>query len=330
MTRRLSVLAALVLSALSVASGGARVAPRVAAKSSPARESAEGPFVFAYFVRNGEDGLHLAYSEDGLVWEPLAGGRSLLKPTIGRDRLMRDPHVTRGPDGLYRMVWTSSWTEPVVGYAESKDLINWSEQRSIRPVEHEPMARNVWAPETFYDAGKKQYLLFWSTTIPGRFPETDNAGDKGYNHRIYFTTTKDFRSFAPTRLFYEPGFNVIDATVVRDGRRYVMFLKDETRGPVAQKNLRWAESARAEGPYGPASAPITGKYWAEGPTALRVGGRWIVYFDKYTEHRYGAVASEDLLRWEDISERVKFPEGTRHGTALRVPRAVLGKLLALK
>jgi beta-xylosidase len=209
-------------------------------------------------------------------------------------------------------------------------LINWSEQRAITPMAHEPQAKNVWAPELFYDEDAKQYLIFWATTIPGRFPATDDTGDNKYNHRMYVTTTKDFRTFTPARLFYDDGFNVIDATIVKDGRRYVMFLKDETRQPVAKKNLRFAVADKAAGPYGPASEPFTGNYWAEGPSAIKVGKRWVVYFDKYRDKRYGAVASADLKTWEDISDRVKFPAGTRHGTVLRVPRPVLGKLLELK
>ena len=295
----------------------------------PAAKQSEA-YLFAYFTGNGEDGLHLAHSADGLVWTPLNGGKSLLRPAVGRDKLMRDPHIILGRDGLYHMVWTSSWTEPVIGYASSKDLIHWSEQQAITPMKHEPDAKNVWAPELFYDADARQYLLFWATTIPGRFPATDGTGDNKYNHRMYVTTTKDFRSFTPTRLFYDDGFNVIDATLVKDGRRYVLFIKDETRQPVARKNIRYAVGAKAAGPYASASAPITGNYWAEGPSAIKLDGRWVVYFDKYRDKRYGAVASADMKRWEDISDRVQFPAGARHGTVLRVPRALLAKLLELK
>lgn len=51
-------------------------------------------------------------------------------------------------------------------------------------------------------------------TCLGRFRETENSnkGREG-NHRIYGTTTKDFHSFAPTRLLYDGGFNVIDASL---------------------------------------------------------------------------------------------------------------------
>src|SRR5258707_11962513 len=43
----------------------------------------------------------------------------------------------------------------------------------------------------------------------------------------------------------------------------------------------------------------------------------------------GAVASVDWKRWEDISTQLQFPEGARHGTVLRVRRAVLNQLLRL-
>ncbi len=286
-------------------------------------------YLFAYFKGNGESGLHLAHSSDGLVWQPLNQGQPLLRPTVGRDKLMRDPHITLGPDGVFRMVWTASWTEPVIGFATSTDLINWSAQKALSLMAHEPSSRNVWAPESFYDSETGEYLLFWATTIPGRFPTTDNQGDNGLNHRVYLTITRDFQKFTPTRLFYDQGFNVIDATIVKDKGRYLMFLKDETRYPVPRKNIRYAVSWRASGPYGSASPPISGDYWAEGPSAIRVGKRWIVYFDKYREKRYGAVASKDLKQWEDISDQVKFPEGARHGTVLAVSRSVLEKVRLL-
>jgi hypothetical protein len=207
-------------------------------------------------------------------------------------------------------------------------LINWSQQKYIPVMEHEPKARNCWAPEVFYDDATKQYLIFWATTIPGRFPMTEKAGDDGLNHRMYYVTTKDFETFSNTKLFYDRGFNVIDSTIVKNGDKYVMFLKDETRQP-PQKNIRMAFSDKAGGPYTKASKPITGDYWAEGPTAIRIGGNWIVYFDKYTKHCYGAVSSKDMEHWQDISAKVSFPKGFRHGTVVKVDKDILDGLLGL-
>ncbi|WMI66297.1 prolyl oligopeptidase family serine peptidase [Aestuariibaculum sp. YM273] len=283
-------------------------------------------YMFSYFKGNGRDGLHLAYSEDGYKWQSLKNDQPFLTPEVGKDKLMRDPCIIKGGDGLYHMVWTVSWTDKGIGYAASKDLINWSEQKFIPVMAHEEGARNTWAPEITYNNKTKEYIIYWATTIVGKFPETQTTEDNGYNHRMYYTKTKDFKDFTPTKLFYEPGFNVIDATIQEyDTDKYVMFLKDETKKPV-QKNLKVAFSDNLDGPYSEASAPITGKYWAEGPTAIKIDGKWIVYFDKYTDHKYGAVQSTDLKHWEDISDKIEFPSGTRHGTIFTISQEEFQKL----
>jgi hypothetical protein len=293
-------------------------------------------YLFSYFRGNGETGLHLAHSTDGLTWTPLNNDEPLLAPAVGEAKLMRDPSILRGPDGTFHMVWTAGWEERGIGYASSSDLINWSAQRYIPVMAHEPSARNAWAPELFYDEESGEFLILWATTIPGRFAETDGqdrgSNDPvGWNHRMYYVTTRDFENFSEARRIYDHGFNVIDAVLVRDGHRYAMILKDETNRPFApQKNLRVAFAGRARGPYGPPSPPITGDYWAEGPTALRIGGRWHVYFDKYIERRYGVVTSADLVDWTDESDRLVMPSGARHGTAFEVPEEVARRLLELQ
>ena len=136
---------------------------------------------------------------------------------------------------------------------------------------------------------------------------------------MYYVTTNDVKKWIKPKLLYEPGFSVIDATIVPHGKNYVMFLKNETRAPV-EKNIRIAYAKKITGPYSKAGPPITGKYWAEGPTVLKIGNEWIVYFDKYTNHTYGAVRSKDLVNWEDVSDKVSFPKGVRHGTVFVVSR----------
>ncbi|MGI4744333.1 MAG: glycoside hydrolase family 43 protein [Janthinobacterium lividum] len=281
--------------------------------------------LFAYFKGNGEDGLHLATSPDGLQWTALNQDKPLLAPTVSKDKLMRDPCIIRGQDGQFHMVWTTSWHDRGIGYASSPDLVHWSPQQYLPVMEQEPAAKNCWAPEITYDAKNKQYIIYWATTIPGRFTAGETAVEGANNHRIYYVTTTDFKTYTPAKVLYDQGFNVIDATIQPTGHRFVMFLKDETREPV-QKNLRVAFADQAAGPYGAPSAPITGQYWAEGPTAIQLGPKWLVYFDKYTEHKYGAVTSTDLKTWTDISNQVHFPPGTRHGTVLRISQKELAQL----
>lgn len=284
-------------------------------------------YMFSYFKDNGQDGLHLAYSYDGYSFTALKNDSSFLRPVLSKDKLMRDPCIIRGADDLFHMVWTVSWAERGIGYASSPDLVHWSEQQYIPVMMHEDSARNCWAPEITYDARKQQYMIYWATTIPGRFLAGDSAGDSKYNHRLYYVITKDFKTFSKTKLLYNHDFNVIDATIQKNDKQYVMFLKDETRKP-PQKNIRIATSKQLTKNYSNASSPITGNYWAEGPTVIKIGENWIVYFDKYTEHKYGAVTSADLVHWTDISDKVNFPKGTRHGTVFTIAKEEFRKLVS--
>jgi len=196
-------------------------------------------------------------------------------------------------------------------------------------MENEPAVRNLWAPEIFYDRDAKHWLIFWSSTIPGRFPDTDATGDDRYNHRIYATSTPDFETFSPSRLFFNPGFNVIDATLLAAEGRFYLIFKDERRNPV-KKNLRYAVADKPDGPFGPPSEPFTGD-WVEGPSAIKIKDEYLVYFDHYASpHYYGAVRSKDLKQWEDVSKQMTFPPGHRHGTVLRIPPDVAQALLGLK
>ncbi len=282
--------------------------------------------MFSFFKGNGTDGLHLAYSQDGYNWTALRNDSSFLKPSAGKDKLMRDPCIIIGPDKQFHMVWTVSWFEKGIGYASSPDLINWSEQQYIPVMEHEKDARNCWAPELFYDEVNGDYMIYWATTIPGRFPATDSLGDKGLNHRIYYVTTKNFKNFSKTKLLFDPGFNSIDATIKKVDETYIMFVKNETLKPIPEKNIRIVRSKYLTHGWGTASDPITPS-WTEGPTAIQLNGKWIVYFDLYRNHRMGAVISDNLEHWTNITDSIHFPEGTRHGTVFKTSSDILEKLL---
>lgn len=286
-------------------------------------------YLFSYFQGNGEDGLHLACSDDGMRWCPLNGNKSLLEPRVGADKLMRDPHILKGPSGDFHMVWTVSWEEPSIGYAHSPDLIHWSEQKLLSVMSYEPKARNAWSPELVFDDQKGEFMIYWSTTIPGRFPETDDSNIEGRNHRIYYMKTKDFSCLQPAQILYDGGFNVIDADIVQDNGQFVMFIKNETRNPKTEKNIRFIIGQSLTGPYGPASEPITGDYWAEGPSGIKIDDRWHVYFDRYRENRYGLVTSQDLVKWTDRTDHVSFPVEARHGTVFRAPSSTVSQLMSL-
>ena len=150
-------------------------------------------WLFSYFKNNGQDGLHFASSTDGLKWTSLRNDSSFLTPAVSKDKLMRDPCIIRGNDGKFHMVWTVSWNDRGIGYASSTDLVHWSVQQFIPVMMHEDSARNCWAPEITWDKKKKQYMIYWATTIRGKYPE-DPKVESGYNHRMYYVLTKGFQN----------------------------------------------------------------------------------------------------------------------------------------
>lgn len=277
-------------------------------------------YMFSSFREPATDGLYLAYSEDGYHWKDLGG--SWLKPEVGSQKLMRDPSVVQDAKGTYHMVWTSSWKGDLgFGYANSEDLIHWSEQQFI-PAMTDTTTVNVWAPEVFYDDEQDQFIIIWASTVPFKFPR--GIEDENNNHRMYYMTTKDFKSFSDTKLYYDPGFSVIDCVIVkRAPKDYVLVLKDNTRPN------RYLQAAFGESPLGPwenMTEPFSGLL-TEGPTVEKVGDDYLVYYDFYGEKRYAAVKTTDFKSYEDVSDQISLPEGHKHGTIFKTNEKVLSNLL---
>ena len=274
----------------------------------PAVLAAE-PMLFVYFKEPANMGVFFATSNDGYHWQPANGGKPWI-PIEHDGELMRDPFITRGPDHEFHMVWTWGWRGQSVGYAHSPDLVQWSEQREIPIMAGTPGTRNTWAPEIYWDAAKAQWLMIFSSVVDGR--------QEG--NRIYSATTRDFRTVSKPQVFWDPGYPVIDATILQTRGRYYMVFKDETPDPV-HRWLKIADAPSLEGPYQNASEAFT-ESWSEGPSAAQVGNDYIVYYDHYRDpRRYEAVRSSDLKHWTPINDEVKFPEGCKHGSFLKLSDA---------
>lgn len=294
--------------------------------SQPGTDS--GYYVFCYFMNNGEDGVHYAVSRDGYKWNAVNDNKSILPPPFGKNtNLTRDPSICRGEDGTFHLVWTVSWDGRSFGHASSTDLINWEDAHVIPCMQDEPMTRNTWAPEVFYDKKEKQYYILWSSTIPGRFSPVDQGtSESKFDHRVYYNTTKDFKTFSKTKLYFDPKHNTIDAFLSENDGKYLLFYKDETLFPVEKKIILVAESDNPTGPF-TEGRQISAQSWVEGPSALSIGKDLIVYYDCYRDGKYGAVRSRDGKTWEDIANQISFPKGTRHGTAFEVDQETYERLV---
>jgi hypothetical protein len=261
----------------------------------------------------------MLYSYDGYSWKDL--DTVLLKPEVGNQKVMRDPSMVQGPDKTFHLVWTSSWRgDKGFGYASSKDFIHWSKERFISVMDYEPTTVNVWAPELFYDGDSKQFIIVWASCIPGRFER--GMEEDSNNHRLYFTTTKDFEKFSETKLFIDPGFSIIDAVIVKDKNNYVLVLKDNTR---PNRNIRVAFSDHVLGPYSKVSDPLTPNF-TEGPALVKIKNDYLIYYDQYRDKIFGAMKTKDFKTFTDVTSEVNIPQGHKHGTIITVKRKFIKKL----
>lgn len=283
--------------------------------------STKSVYMFTSFHEPANEGLRFLYSYDACHWKEI--DHIFLKPEAGDAKIMRDPSVVQGPDGIYRLVWTTGWKDDKgIGYASSPDLVHWSAQQHIDVMADEPTAVNAWAPELFYDDEAKQYIIIWASTVPYRFPKGEE--DEKNNHRLYYTTTSDFKTFSPAKLFLDPGFSVIDAQIVKRAKSdYVLVMKDNTR---RNRNILVAFGKTPLGPYSNYSKRFTEMY-SEGPSAIRAGNDWLIYYDSYRLKRYGAMRTTDFKTFTNISDSVKVPPGHKHGTIFKVTKKQLKTLL---
>jgi hypothetical protein len=277
--------------------------------------------MFTSFNEPATDGLRFLYSYDGYKWTDV--GRTFVKPEVG-SKVMRDPSIAKGADGEYHLVWTSGWNKDKgFGYAHSKDLVHWSTPSFIPVMENDSNVVNVWAPELFFDNENNQFIIVWASTIPFRFPKREE--EENNNHRLYYTVTKDFKSFSPSKLFLDPGFSVIDAVIVKRATKdYVLVLKDNTR---PNRNIKVAFGNNPLGPWINVSAPFTGNF-TEGPGVAKVGKEWLIYFDAYRDKRYEAVKTTDFIHFD--SAAVSVPVGHKHGTIFMATKKELKGVLSTK
>jgi hypothetical protein len=334
---------------------------------------ADDLFMLSYFKGNGETGVYLATSEDGLTFKDLNEGRAVLAPPQWPGQnLTRDPSVVYS-DGLFHMVWTSSWTGECFGAATSSDLKAWSTPVQVQPFKNWPANDrpiNTWAPEVHWDPVQKNYAILWSSATAAV------EGDGGHNsgglekdparkvkadlrhHRTFISRTVDFQSFTDAKVFFSPGVSEIDAMMVFDDQgtsdraddRWVLVCKDEQMMELAGKNIRVTTAPAdlmkpsaprchaPDDPNKPWSGPVAGpgsgvqaSQWVEGPTLLKVGSEWRLYFDRFRlrTNRFGLATSKDLTHWTDRTGDLTVPPQAMHGTIFRAPRARVSKAFSM-
>ena len=176
--------------------------------------------------------------------------------------------------------------------------MHWSEPKFIEVMD-DPTTVNVWAPEFFWDEDRQQAMVVWASCVPSQHFALGIEDEKN-NHRLYYSVTKDFKTWTKGKLLIDPGFSCIDATLLKRGKNdYVMVLKDNTRNA---RNVKVAFAKNPMGPWSKASEPFTGNFM-EGPTpsnCLRTV-RWAMVISFITTVTASSISALILPRISFIS-----------------------------
>ncbi|WP_141503110.1 immunoglobulin-like domain-containing protein [Paenibacillus luteus] len=282
-------------------------------------------YLLSYF-KTADESLYHAYSRDGLHWTTLNKGERILKPTIG-NKSIRDPFIIRKQDGKYHLLSTDSWTSKNLLIYDSEDLVHWTNGRSVSFAPGN--STDAWAPEAYYDSAKNNYVVIWSSKVPG----TPVSGE----HRTYYRTTTDFVNFSAPKLFLDPGHNVIDPTVIEDAGKFYTYYKDErdnSTGAPTGKGIKMAVSGNGLiGTYDTASYPnavILPE--AEGPTVIKsfTENIWYLYADEYNKGTYAGYSATELASgaWTKLSAGdYQLPTDIRHGSIMEISEEEIETLL---
>ena len=190
-------------------------------------------YLFAYFPSNKNENLYYALSTDGFNYTPLNNGNKILNSwDFTRSGGIRDPHILRGEDGVFRMVNTDmrsdlGWSSNRgIVMSKSTDLINWTHTTIHFPTRFPngwSSVTRVWAPETIYDREAGKYMVYFSLL-------TSDDGTCNYDKVFYCYANDDFTDLVdyPVHMF-DRGSATIDADIIYDetDQLYHMIYKNE-------------------------------------------------------------------------------------------------------
>lgn len=199
-------------------------------------------YLLVYF-KDQTQSAYLAISKDGYTFTDINKGQPVfIGSELAEQKGVRDPHITRGPDGAFYLVMTdlhifgkragfreTEWERPAEKYGwgnnraivmmKSYDLIHWT-HTDFRVDIAFPQLGDIdcsWAPETIYDPLKKKMMVYFTI----RYNNKDA--------KIYYSyANNDFTKLEtmPQKINTVGG---IDGDITKVGDKYHLFYVSKAR-----------------------------------------------------------------------------------------------------
>lgn len=211
-------------------------------KTKAVKEKDYAGYLLVYF-KDKDQSAYMAVSTDGYTFTDINSGNPVfIGSKLAEQKGVRDPHITRGPDGAFYLAMTdlhiagkragfrdTDWERPVEKYGwgnnraivlmKSYDLIHWTHS-DFRVDKAFPELGDIdcsWAPETIYDPAKKKMMVYF--TIRYNNKEC---------HMYYSYTNDDFTKLetVPQKITDIGG---IDGDLTKVGNLYHLFYVSNAR-----------------------------------------------------------------------------------------------------
>jgi predicted GH43/DUF377 family glycosyl hydrolase len=297
-------------------------------KAATVKEKDFAGYLLVYF-KDQNQSAYLAVSQDGYTFTDINHGQPLfIGSHLAEQKGVRDPHITRGPDGAFYLAMTdlhifgqragfrdSAWERPLAKYGwgnnralvlmKSYDLIHWTHS-DFRVDIAFPELGDIdcsWAPETIYDPVKKKMMVYF----------TIRYNNKDAN--IYYSyTNNDFTKLEtkPERITTIGG---IDADITKVGDKYQMFY-------VGGAKIKYAISDKINQDFkGDDKRIDPEKVSTEAPNVFkRIGtSTYVLMYDVYGARpsNMGFSETTDFVNYKDIGH---FNEGVMKTTNFTSPK----------
>lgn len=291
--------------------------------------------------------MHLSDGNDALSYNQLSyDGTSetarILESTVG-EKGVRDHFIIAAPDNSKYWLHATDLKVNALGgdfinatrYGsrsiviwESTDLANWSGPRLSAPLAN-ISAGNVWAPESYWDASRSEYIIIFSSRYwdPA---DVDRTGRSPPNQLMY-VTTKDYETFSEEKVYFSPGYPVIDCSLLHVPEQgenvWYRWVKSEVDYLVWQQRSSTGilgEWTNVGGAPDGTRVTFAAKYSNnEGQMAFRDNldpGLYHLWIDQSSTETYipaQARTLDDMSAWE-LSDTTNFTKNTKHGWVLPI------------
>ena len=297
----------------------------------PEPEDEPYAYLFAYFTGNDpqQERICFAVSTDGYNFEPLNGGKPVIKQELGTG-CVRDPYIFKGHDGAYYIIGTDMKSS--LGWSSNRDLISWRSEDLINwtdetIIEVDGAFRNTknttraWAPQAMWNEERGEYMIYFALC----------SGSTSGKTQMYYAYSPDLKTLsgAPELLFAPTnGHDAIDSDIVYNDGLYYMFFKDETSGGI---HLMTSKQMDSGWDYD-TSVQVSPKGLAvEGSSTYPLidGSGWLLIADAYMNGYFVMSRSADLENFRQVSPaKFSFNNFTpRHGSVIHITEEEYNALL---